>query len=383
SRDRADSMKLVLWGLGLAAWVILALGIGMFATGWQLADQRFRAEESGPSHLPAQSDYVRRLYGQPLDNRLETIERAARILDLAGQRQKAHLLSRFFGYCNVQRLLGQEDACTRETVRSAVAKAEGLAPDTAWPADSELTSRLEHVLSFSWASKQQMQNQLRSEQGGQDGRYAGPGILRVDGQHQDDFVLLAVHNRGPWEIAGFGATLKLSGDRPIALQCDRNPFPFFWPHAFTTRTEEIRVCKQPENIATEALVAAVQQARRKGPPDVQLEEFELKNPYVRITDDADGGTSRFTLYPVHFPIEAAFSPRSTFDLLRELKKTSCESTDTCPSWGQAASLAFYDFFGRHILLLPFLVGLLMGVGMGGGFVASFRLAGMCPSGRDA
>lgn len=231
------------------------------------------------------------------------------------------------------------------------------------------------MLSFSWASKQQMQDQLRSEQGGQDGHYAGPGILRVDGQHQDAFVLLAVHNRGPWEIARFRATLKLSGDGRIALKCDRNPFPFFWPHPFTTGTEEIRVCEQPESIATEALVTAVQQARLKGPPNVQLKEFELTNPYVRVTDDADGGTSRFTLYPVDFPVEAPFSPRSNFDLLRELKKTSCESTDTCPSWGQAASLAFYDFFGRHILLLPFLVGLFMGVGMGG-FVASFRLAGI-------
>jgi hypothetical protein len=38
----------------------------------------------------------------------ETIAKATQILDLAAQPQQSKLLVRFFAYCNVQRLLGQD-----------------------------------------------------------------------------------------------------------------------------------------------------------------------------------------------------------------------------------------------------------------------------------
>lgn len=373
-------MKLVPRVLGLAAWAILAIGIGMFATGRQQAARRFLAQSVGPAaplHLPAESDYVRQLYGQPLGDRFETIARAAQILHLAGQPEKAQLLTRFFAYCNVERLLGQDDACKRETVRSAVDKAGRLALDAAWSADPELTSRLEHLLSFSFASEQQMHdgfprfvwNNIH---------YIAPGVVRYDYGNQL-FVLLAVQNRGPWEIVRFRAMAALSGDHRIGLECDSNPSPFYWSHPFTPGTQEIRICSLLEVTTSEALVAAVHRAQLEGPPNVQLDGLELKNPYVWITDAAGDGISRFTLHPVDFIGEmpnAEFPYSHSADLQRELEHTRCESTDTCPSRGQVASLAFYDFFQRRLPLLPFLVGLLMGVGIGGGLVASFRLAGI-------
>ena len=109
--------------VGLAAWAILVLGAGMYVTGSHLAAQRFMTQVAGPTSLPAQSDYVSQAYGQRLGNDAEMIARATQILDLAALREQSRRLRRFFAYCNVQRLLGQDDACTRETVRSAVDKA--------------------------------------------------------------------------------------------------------------------------------------------------------------------------------------------------------------------------------------------------------------------
>jgi hypothetical protein len=364
--------------MGLAAWAILVLGAGMYVTGSHLAAQRFMTRVAGPTSLPAHSDYVSQAYGQRLGNDAEMIARATEILDLAAQREQSKRLRRFFAHCNVQRLLGEDDACTRETVRSAVEKAEGLATDEQWPVDNELASSLNQALSFSLATERQMRDNIDISGFWQYHQYDTPGVLTYDsGKHA--FILLAVRNQARWEIARFRAWLTLSANPPIELKCDWNPFPFQWPHPLIPGTEVIRLCQQPERLRLSALLPAVGQAQLDS-PSVRLEEFELKSPYVRVTVTAEGDLRRFTLHPVaSFTTEFApdiVSRAVQSDVQRELKQVSCATISSCPSQGQSMSLAFYEFFQQNYVLLPFLAGVLMGIGIGGLFTRSLLTAGL-------
>jgi hypothetical protein len=364
--------------VGLAAWAMLVLGAGMYVTGSHLAAQRFMTQVAGPTSLSAQSDYVSQVYAQRLGNDAEMIARATQILDLAAQREQSKRLRRFFAYCNVQRLLGQDDACTRETVRSAVDKAERLATDAQWPVDNELGSSLNQALSFSLATERQMRDGIDAPGFWQYHQYDRPGVLSYDNA-KHAFILLAAKNQARWEIARFRASLTLPANPPIELKCDWNPFPFQWRHPLTPSAEVIRVCQQPEGLKLSDLLPAVRQAQLASLP-VQLEEFELKSPYVRVTVTDEGNLRRFTLHPVaNFTTE--FAPDSvpravSSDVQRELKQASCAKTSSCPSEGQSTSLAFYNFFQKNYILLPFLVGVLMGIGIVATVFSSCTIGGI-------
>jgi hypothetical protein len=364
--------------VGLAAWAMLVLGAGMYVTGSHLAAQRFMTQVAGPTSLSAQSDYVSQVYAQRLGNDAEVIARATQILDLAAQREQSKRLRRFFAYCNVQRLLGQDDACTRETVRSAVDKAERLATDAQWPVDNELASGLNQALSFSLATERQMRDGIDAPGFWQYHQYDRPGVLSYDNANHA-FMLLAAKNQARWEIARFRASLTLPANPPLELKCDRNPFPFQWRHPLTPSTEVIRVCQQPEGLKLSDLLPAVRQAQLDSLP-VRLEEFELKSPYVRVTVTGEGNLRRFTLHPVaNFTTE--FAPDSvpravSSEMQRELKQVSCAKIRSCPSQVQSTSVAFYNFFQKNYVLLPFLVGVLMGIGIGGLFARSLLTAGI-------
>jgi hypothetical protein len=373
-----ETLKLALRLIGVAAWAFLALGIALMTTGSKLAAERFMTHAIGPSRLPAQSEYIRGVYDQQLGNDIETVSGAMQILKLAGQSQQSKLILQFFAHCNVQRLLGQEDACTRETMRSAMDKAKELAPDSQWPVDDELEARLAHVLSFSLATEQQMRDGIHSPGFWQYHQYAGPGVLTYDnGKHA--FILLAVHNHGRWEVARFHASLTLPGNR-IELKCDWNPFPFGWAHPLSPDTEVIRVCEQAATLKLEELLPAIEQAQRDGSLSVRLREFELKNPGVGITDEDAGAQHHFSLHPLS-AFTTEFAPDSIpfglgSKIQRELNQTDCQKLGTCRSLTQSASLAFYDYFQKYYPAVPFLVGLLMGIGIGGLFARSLRYSGI-------
>jgi hypothetical protein len=363
---------------GLAAWAILALGVGMYLTGSRLAAQRFMTQATGPSSLPAQSEYVSEVYGQRLSNDAEMIIKATQILDLAQQRQESKQLIRFFAYCNVQRFLGQDDACTRETVRSALDQADGLAAEAQWPVENTLASSLNQTLSFSFATERQMRDGINAPGFWQYHRYDSPGILSYDnGAHA--FMLLAVRNQARWEVARFRAWLTLPANPPIELKCDWNPFPFQWRHPLTPNIEVIRVCPQPEGLKLADLLTAVRQAQPDS-PSVRLEEFELKNPYVRVTITGQGDLRRLTLHPVaDFTTE--FAPDSvpssvSKDVQAELKQVNCAKIGSCYARGQSVSLALYAFFQKNYALLPLLVGALMGIGIGGLFARTLLWGGI-------
>jgi hypothetical protein len=171
----------------------------------------------------------------------------------------------------------------------------------------------------------------------------------------------------------------LAANPPIELKCDWNPFPFQWRHPLTPNTEVVRVCQQPEALKLSDLLPAVRQTQLDS-PSVRLEEFELKSPYVRVTATGNGDLRRLTLHPVaNFTTEFApdsVPPSVSSEVQRELKQVSCEKISSCPSQGQSTSLAFYEFFQENYVLLPLLVGMLMGIGIGGLFARSLLAAGI-------
>lgn len=371
-------MKRVPRLLGLAAWAILALGVGLYLTGSHLAAQRFMTQRLGPASLPTQSDYVTQVYKQRLSNDAAMIAKALQILDLAAQRQQSKQLRRFFAYCNVQRLMGQDDACTRQTVRSALDEADGLAAEAQWPVDDTLAHILDHTLTFSLATERQMRDNIDAPGFWQYHQYDSPGILSYD-KAAHAFILLAVKNQGPWEIARFKAWLKLPGNSPIELRCDWNPFPFQWRHPLSPQTEVIRVCRQPESLKVSDLISAVRQAQLSS-LSVRLEEFELKNPYARVTVTGEGDLRGFTLHPVA-EFTAEYAPDSVqrsvdSEVQAELKQVNCARIGSCYSQTQSISLALYEFFQKNYLLLPMLVGALMGIGIGGLFARSLLWGGI-------
>jgi hypothetical protein len=74
---------------------------------------------------------------------------------------------------------------------------------------------------------------------------------------------------------------------------------------------------------------------------------------------------------------SASTPRTVLSEVQlELKQVSCAKISSCPSQGQSTSLAFYDFFQQNYVLLPFLVGVFMGIGIGGLFARSLLTAGI-------
>jgi hypothetical protein len=364
--------------LGLAAWTILVLGIVMYSSGSHLAAQQFMTQANGPTSISAESAYVSQVYGKRLGNDTDTVARAIQVLDLAGEHEQSKQLARFFAFCNVQRLLGQDDACTRETVRSAL-DARGILPaDAQWKVDDELASRLNQLLSFSLATEQQMHDGINSYGFWNYNRYESPGVLSDD-NGKNASIVLAARNQGRWEVASFRARLTLPAEHPIELDCGRDLFPFHWLHPLSPATEVVRVCWRNGGLDLPDMLPAIQKIQRQDPLPVRLEEFEIKKPYVRVTVESDGNVRRFTLHPApNFTTEfARFSvPLSVSnEVARELKYTSCEKLNSCPSGGESAALGFYDFCRATFLLLPFFVGILMGIGIGGLFVKSLGSAG--------
>lgn len=216
--------------VAVAALSLLGVGTLMYATGAELADQRFSINGIELTRISPYSPFVRAVYERRLGNDADSMGRAAAVLAFAGQSMDARLLERFFEYCSVQRFLGRGDACTGETVRSAVEKAAAFgAPVPGSPVEEPLASQLEGALSFSLAPEQLMRTSAASDPGfATVNKFDGPGlIIRRPGFGVPVQIILAARNRSPWEITAFAARIALtsSGAAPIELECSESPWP--------------------------------------------------------------------------------------------------------------------------------------------------------------
>ncbi|MGH8141395.1 MAG: hypothetical protein ACREU2_02565 [Steroidobacteraceae bacterium] len=337
----------------------------------------------GVTGVPADSDYIRSVYARAVGTDADAVLREALMLSLAGQRQQSKLLERFFAYCSVQRFIGENAACTNQTVRAAVDRAPGLSPGDKWPIGGELESKLAEALTFSLANEPLLRRST-DQTTWSTLTYEGPGLLGYNRQVKGAYVLLAVRNQSSWEMVNLVVRLRLpsSHSAPIALECSTwaVPFPFSSPRVLRPQSEAIVYCDPPRNIALGDLLAAVKAAQQQPSLAIQIEEFTLEEPLVTVADDG-APLHQFTAHVVRnvsFMVQNGNRPRTEAEVIdRELAGVTCSQLSTCPSLFQSASLALFGLFAKvPLVALPIIVGLLMGLCVGGFFRRTLLFGGI-------
>ncbi len=355
-------------------------GAHMFVTGSGEADRQRMEQSIGRTSIPADSSVVRAVYDQPVGTDSAALARAMQILGYADKWDQARLLARFFSYCGVQRLLGEGDACSRETVRTAVGKVTGLSPNTQWPVESELETKLTQALSVSLADEEVMRRST-SELQWRRLSYDSPGILRYDSPTNGAYIFIAARNNSAWEITGFSTRvrLQLAGAATFELKCRSwVPFPFSWPEPLGPGKAAVGYCERPDTIKLDDLLAAVHDAQRS-PLSVWVEEFAVKDPLVRVIDLGAAPTHSYAVRLVGdlpAPSRSAGAPSPSMQVARELATVDCSQTGTCPSAYQKASLSVFNFLQHNLPLIPAIVGLLLGIGVGAMFRRSLLTGGL-------
>jgi hypothetical protein len=369
--------------VGALAFAILAFGTVMFIAGADADEGRRDSERISVSRLSSSSAYVRGVYSQQIGNDEVAIARAQEILNLAGQAQESRQLETFSRYCNVRQFLGDERACTGQTVGSAISYANTLPDSLATPVDGALEPKLSQSLSFSLASEAAMR-QGTDELTWKGLRYEGAGFLRSDQPRDGAYVLVSGRNNSPWDLKGFEARLILRGAdsrATLELRCNSAPrYPFGRLQQLTPGMEGIAYCEIPYNTELEPLVAAIHGAQQRGElMSIQVEALEIRNPPVRIERDRND-TRRFTVEATGDTDLGQSAVNAQQQVQHEIAVLDCGDTETCPSVSSASPIAFFEFLYEEYWLLPIAVGLLLGIGIGGLFRNPFRAVGILVAG---
>jgi hypothetical protein len=134
------------------------------------------------------------------------------------------------------------------------------------------------------------------------------------------------------------------------------------------RGEAIAYCRPPDDVPFEQVAAAIHAAGPDSALPASVPRFDLHNPYVRVRDGGERASPRFTLEPIVRLIYEGREPEMAtreLELSRELAAMDCARLATCP--GALRSLALWMFrpFDEHPLVLPPLLGALLGMIFGG------------------
>lgn len=342
----------------------------MWDAGAKLAERQYYARGAEiERRLSPDSQYTAAVYAQRVGNEPQSIGPALTVLLMAHQTEEAERLRRFFGYCNVRRFLGQDDACTRETVRSAVGPRGGvLGPEfwtTEWPVTGRIASQVTRALSLSLASERLMRQATQfNTEFWKNNNYAGPGLVLHHGGGIDAYLFVVTRNQTPWEITESQATLEVPSPAgaPLVFEC-RNPG--FWDNgyiggAIAPGAQTVEACMLPSGPKHDDLLGAIHETQRHDSISVRVQSLDLENPYVHVTADHDGPTALFKVSPDNRGFEAFGGSRAFTDV----KTVSCHETGVCRSQYQAAALAIYNFSRQRAALMAVIVGLLLGVSFG-------------------
>lgn len=345
----------------------------MWHAGAKLAERQSRALGVQISRrLSSDSQYMAGVYAQRVGNDPQSIGQALALLSMARQSEQEERLKRFFGYCNVRRFLGQDDACTRETVRSAVGpRAETLGSQfwtTEWPVTGRLASQINGALSFSVASERLMHQATEIlTEFSKNNSYAGPGLMLHHGGGVDAFLLVAARNQSRWEITASHAILEVPSPAvaPLDFYCGNSDFWAIGPFGgeIAPGGQTVDACLERSGAKRDDLLRAVHEAQNHDSISVRVQSLFLKNPYVIVTADTDGPTGLFNVSPAKFGVEDFYGFRASIADRTDtkLKAMSCHDTGVCRSQYEAAALAIFDFSSQHASLVSVIVGLLLGI----------------------
>ncbi len=361
----------VLRAIGLCAIVVLLAGVHLLATGFNESARRGMERQNGMWSIPGDSEFVRSTLASPLADDVHAMGHAAQILTKAGRTSDANLLQTYYADCNAQRLLGTDDACTRETVASAIEKGGALAGrDELAAAPPSLETRIADAVTFFLPDEPRLQastdqNTWRLQ------RYDGPGVLRYDQPANGAYVFVAARNRSEWTISRVQAvlTLALPNGQSVELTCGpRSPYPFFM-RSMEPGGETTVGCARPDGVPLDDLVSAMHALRADAPP-TRLVGFEVQDPYAAIVHSGKASTPHFGVAPISnlfldSPDRQDRPDAYRIDLGHELLTMDCHQLDTCPSAYQTLAMAVEAPFEDHLILLPPVIGVLLGLIIGG------------------
>jgi hypothetical protein len=348
--------------IAFCALATLLGGASLLATGIAESTRQATAKQSGLTKIPHDSELVRSLLDAHLDDRTEALERTLWLLAAADRAADAENLNRFFVDCNLRRLLAEDDACRRETVRSAIARGAALPErDGALSIPRDVEAELAQELSLSWPDEAL----LRASAGEQNWprlRYDGAGVLRYS-DPDGAYVFVAARNLGPWGISSWRIRLILqrSDAKPLQLECDsNNPFPFH-DGSLAIGAQGAAHCNVLGSEPVEQVIGALRDAGDAPFPQATFAQLALRDPYVRVTDV---GAARFKVEPMdRLPIGSL--TRSIAGLPHELAALDCNRLASCPSLFASAAVRFAAFFDARLKLVPALLGALLGLAIGG------------------
>jgi len=193
-------------------------------------------------------------------------------------------------------------------------------------------------------------------------------VLHYDRPAEGIYLFVAARNRSNWTIRTVEGvlTLRLPDGASIELQCSsHNPNPFFW-RAMQPGGETTAACKRPDNVPIQILAAAMQSIPAET-PGVRLTGLEISKPYAAIVDHGASASPRFTLAPASIP---DYEDRdqinaNEFALLKRLREADCHELGNCPPTYQAVAMSVSNPFYYQPLLIPPVIGVLLGMIVGG------------------
>jgi len=330
-----------------------------------------KEDRFGINEIPANSKYVRSIYEKQLDNNAVTFLDAATILKMSGRNDDARKLETFYGYCNIQRLLGKDDACSTYTVQSAIDHVSMNVYKIRQPqfSSKELAKKIENALTFSLATSDQLRNITPEKIWEHTLFFENTGVLSDINPRRGVHIFITGRNDSTWEIARYKVQLLLPGSSssPKELKCDSK---FLYPFYSSTLSEpkqiSIASCDQPNLAMIDKFLSMIDQARKTKKLLVNMEQLTLKNPDVEIISWSEDITSRFKIEPVRsFGLTNATATEITIDIRNEVAQIDCKLTRRCSAWYHTVSMLLFNFSYKHYIFTGLITGFLMGLGVGG------------------
>ena len=318
--------------LALCALATLIVGAILLITGVDESGQRAVEKQNGLTKIPHDSELVRSLLDAPLEDDEDAVDRTSWLLAAADRSNEAVSLNRFVVDCNVRRFVGEDDACHRETVSSAITKGAALTGQPgARAAPPNVEARLAQTLSLSWPGEALLRATV-DPRNLQRFRFDGAGVLRYV-EPPEANVVIAVRNQGPWEVAAWGVRIALSraGGAPIKFQCDSDRvLPLYRGGSLAVGAQAVAQCYVLSRESQEQATAALLENAAGAGPQAYFGEMTLRNPSVRVTDEGPAASPRFKVEPMgQRPVGGL--RRSLADLPHELAAMDCNNIAHCPS----------------------------------------------------
>jgi hypothetical protein len=368
--------------LALTALGVLIIGSHLAITGFDESARRISEQQSGLRSISADSEFVRALLATPVMDDLADVSRTVEILRIAGREADAQALQRFFESCNVERMLGTDDACRSATVDAAIAAGRTAPRQPADPAPAP--SGLEAQLAAAWTFGMPDESRLRSATDPNTLRlvhYDSPGVLRYETPANGAYLFIVARNRSPWRVTTVDARLALQrADRSaLELECSSaRTYPFYGPAA-APGGDTLAACKRPDNMSVDELLAAVRAIVDPSAPSARPTRFYTENPYTEVVDRGTAVSPRFTIAPIRsifFKGIDRNARRSEKPTPLELLAIDCHRLATCPTAYQSFAMTFVHPLEAHLIALPVIVGILLGVIVGGLFRRAFTIGGV-------